>query len=201
MRPKSLFCWRLRWAAAWLPRLALARSWNATANPANSVETAPIYVAVHNINLGDPIDANMVSLQEWPKDKVPLGAVSQLEDLKGRRPRTAIIQGEPILDGKLLQAGSSPTRSVDSEGHAAQDDLRRRHQERRRFAQSWRSRRRPGLREARPTTASKRQVKVILQNIRVFAVDQTVQRAADGGEEHASPRRSRCCSRRSRPRR
>jgi pilus assembly protein CpaB len=150
-----------------------------------AAETTPIYVALHNINLGDPIDASMVSLQEWPKDKIPPGAIAQLEDLEGRRPRATIIQGEPLLDAKLLAPGqladpitSIPkgfrlkTISVDAEKSAAgllspgdrvdvqlfvkRDD-------------------RNGIDSAR--------TKVILQNIRVFAVDQTVQRSPDGGED------------------
>ena len=48
------------------------------------VETKPIYVALHNINLGDPIDVSMVSFQDWPKDKIPRGAIAQLEDLEGK---------------------------------------------------------------------------------------------------------------------
>jgi pilus assembly protein CpaB len=152
--------------------------------PANNA-TTPIWVAQHNINLGDPIDASMVSLQEWPKDRVPPGAISQLADLEGRRPRATIIQGEPLLDAKLLAPGqladpitSIPkgfrlkTISVDAEKSAAgllspgdrvdvqlfvkRDD-------------------RNGIESAR--------TKVILQNIRVFAVDQTVQRSPDGGED------------------
>jgi pilus assembly protein CpaB len=150
-----------------------------------AIETAPIYIALHNINLGDPIDATMVSLQEWPKDKIPPGAISQLEDLEGRRPRAAIIQGEPLLDAKLLAPGqvADPitaipkgfrlkTISVDAEKSAA-------------------GLLSPGDRvdvqlfvkrdERNGIDAAK--TKVILQNIRVFAVDQTVQRSPDGGEE------------------
>ena len=151
------------------------------------LETVPIYVALHNINLGDPIDAEMVSLQEWPKDKVPRGAISKLEDLEGRRPRTAIIEGEPILEGKLLAPGqiADPIRSipkgmrlktiaVDAEKSAAgllgpgdRVDVQL-------FV---RKDERAGVETAKS--------KIILQNIRVFAVDQTVQRAADGGEERS----------------
>ena len=150
-----------------------------------TAETTPIYVALHNINLGDPIDAAMVSLQEWPKDKVPPGVISQLDDLEGRRPRATIIQGEPILEAKLLAPGqladpitSIPkgfrlkTISVDAEKSAA-------------------GLLSPGDRvdvelfvkrdERNGIDSSK--TKVILQNIRVFAVDQTVQRSPDGGEE------------------
>jgi pilus assembly protein CpaB len=150
-----------------------------------AVETSPIYVAIHNINLGDPIDATMVSLQEWPKDKIPPGAISQLDDLEGRRPRAAIIQGEPLLDAKLLAPGqvADPitaipkgfrlkTISVDAEKSAAgllspgdRVDVQL-------FVK----------RDERNGIDSAK-TKVILQNIRVFAVDQTVQRSPDGGEE------------------
>ncbi len=67
----------------------------------------PIYVALHNINLGDPIVDTMISLQEWPKGKVPVGALVKWEEIEDRRPLTTIFQGEPILDGKLLAKGQS----------------------------------------------------------------------------------------------
>jgi pilus assembly protein CpaB len=150
-----------------------------------ATESVPIYVALHNINLGDPIEAGMLSLEEWPKDKVPRGAISKLSDLEGRRPRTAIIEGEPILEGKLLAPGqiADPIRSippdmrlvtiaVDAEKSAAgllgpgdRVDVQL-------FV---RKDERAGIEATRS--------KVILQNIRVFAVDQTVQRSPDGSEE------------------
>jgi pilus assembly protein CpaB len=137
--------------------------------------------------LGDPIDAKMLSLQEWPKDKVPKGAVSTLEELQGRRPRAAIIEGEPILEGKLLDKGqmADPIRQitkgmrlytikVDAEKSAAgllgpgdRVDVQL-------FV---RKDQRLGVETAKS--------KVILQNVRVFAVDQLVQRAAEGGEERS----------------
>jgi pilus assembly protein CpaB len=154
-------------------------------SPHAKLETVPIYVALHNINLGDPIDTKMLSLQEWPKDKAPRGAISKLEDLQGRRPRTAIIEGEPILEGKLLAPGqiADPIRSiqkgmrlktiaVDAEKSAA-------------------GLLGPGdrvdvqlfVRKDQRTGVDTAKSKVILQNVRVFAVDQTVQRSPDGGEE------------------
>lgn len=155
-----------------------------------SVETTSIYVAMHNINLGDPIDATMVSLQEWPKDKVPQGALTSLEDVEGRRPRTAIFAGEPILDGKLLAQGEQhdpitqlrpgmrlATISVDAEKSAAgllspgdRVDVQV-------FV---RADQRAGIEKA--TT------KIFLQNIRVFAVEQMVQRSADGGDARSIPK-------------
>jgi pilus assembly protein CpaB len=186
MRPKSLLLLVLALGCGLVASIGISQVLERNASQNSDVETAPIYVAVHNINLGDPIDANMVSLQEWPKDRIPPGAISQLDDLKGRRPRTAIIQGEPILDGKLLKPGqladpitSIPkgfrlkTISVDATKSAAgllspgdRVDIQV-------FVKT-------GNRNGAETAKSK----VILQNIRVFAVDQTVQRSRDGSEEH-----------------
>jgi pilus assembly protein CpaB len=127
----------------------------------------------------------MLSLQEWPKDKVPRGAISKLEDMQGRRPRTAIFEGEPILEAKLLAPGqiADPissikkgmrlkTIAVDAEKSAA-------------------GLLRPGdrvdvqlfVKRDAHTGVDTAKSKVILQNIRVFAVDQAVQRSPDGGEE------------------
>jgi pilus assembly protein CpaB len=185
MRPKSLLLLALALGCGLVASIGISQVMERNANrPTAKIDTAPIYVALHNINTGDPIDASMVSLQEWPKDKVPNGAVANLEELEGRRPRTAIIEGEPILEGKLLAPGqmADPIRSipkgyrlktiaVDAEKSAAgllgpgdRVDIQlfvRRDE-------------RNGITSAKS--------KVILQNIRVFAVDQTVQRA-EGGEE------------------
>jgi pilus assembly protein CpaB len=185
MRPKSLMLLVLALGCGLVASIGISQVMDRNSRQPKAVATTPIYVALHNINLGDPIDAAMVSLQEWPKDKVPPGVISQLDQLEGRRPRATIIQGEPILDAKLLAPGqladpitSIPkgfrlkTISVDAEKSAAgllspgdrvdvqlfvkRDD-------------------RNGIDTAK--------TKVILQNIRVFAVDQTVQRSPDGGDE------------------
>jgi pilus assembly protein CpaB len=184
MRPKSLLLLALALGCGLVASIGISQVMNGNKGP-KSAETVPIYIALHNINLGDPIEAGMLSLEEWPKDKVPRGAISKLEDLEGRRPRTAIIEGEPILEGKLLAAGqiADPIRSippnmrlktiaVDAEKSAAgllgpgdRVDVQL-------FV---RKDERSGIESTR--------AKVILQNIRVFAVDQTVQRSPDGSEE------------------
>lgn len=186
MRPKSLLLLALALGCGLVASIGISQVMDRNAGRGKStLETVPIYVALHNINIGDPIGANMVSLQEWPKDRVPPGTISQLEDLEGRRPRAAIIQGEPLLEGKLLAPGevADPIRSipkgyrlktiaVDAEKSAAgllgpgdRVDIQL-------FVR----------RDARNGIESAKS-KVILQNIRVFAVDQTVQRSPEGGEE------------------
>ncbi len=74
----------------------------ATSGP---VETESIFVAMKDIAMGDPLTAQMVKLEPWPKDKIPAGALTRLEDIEGRRPKGPIPAGSPIVDNLLLGKG------------------------------------------------------------------------------------------------
>ena len=184
MRPKSLILLALALGCGLVASIGISQVLDSNSKNRVSVESVPIYVALQNINLGDPVDDSMVDLLEWPKDKIPVGAITQWEDIEDRRPRTTIFQGEPLLDGKFLEKGqiqdpisSIPegmrlkTVSVDARKSAAgllspgdRVDVQI-------FVQR-------NERESIPHPFTK----IILQNIRVFAVDQAVQRSADGTE-------------------
>ena len=184
MRPKSLILLALALGCGLVASIGISQVMDRNGEQVVGYDTTSIYVALHNINLNDPIDAEMVSLQEWPTDKVPQGAITRLEELENRRPRTAIIAGEPLLEAKLLAQGEVhdpigeippgmrlKTISVDAEKSAAgllspgdRVDMQL-------FVN-----RNPGA------GINVARTRVILQNIRIYAVDQTVQRAADGGE-------------------
>ncbi|MCG8451033.1 MAG: Flp pilus assembly protein CpaB [Pirellulales bacterium] len=184
MRPKSLVLLALALGCGLVASIGISQVLDSNNKNQTAVESVPIYVALQNINLGDPVDDTMVSLQEWPKDKVPVGAITKWEDIEDRRPRTTIFQGEPLMDGKFLEKGQTQdpissipegmrlkTVSVDARRSAAgllspgdRVDVQI-------FVQR---NEREGIRH--PFT------KIILQNIRVFAVDQAVQRSADGTE-------------------
>jgi pilus assembly protein CpaB len=72
-----------------------------------AAETVPIFVAVKDIPLGEPLSSAMVKQEPWPKDKVPPGALLNIEDVEGRRIRQRLFAGEPILENKLLSKGAS----------------------------------------------------------------------------------------------
>ena len=183
MKPKSLVLLALAAGCGLIASIGISQVIDSN-NRNVPAEMVPIYVAVHNINLGDPIADTMISLQEWPKGKVPVGALVKWEDIEERRPRSTIFLGEPILDSKLLPKGQShdpisaipknhrlKTLSVDAHKSAAgllspgdRVDI-----------QLYVKR---NVREGIPHAFTK----TILQNIRVFAVDQTVQRSSDGSE-------------------
>lgn len=191
MRPKSLILLALALGCGLVASIGISQVMEKNSrNRVSNVETSPIYVAKHNINLGDPFDASMLDLQEWPKDRIPPGAISSLEELADRRPRQSIFQGEPILDSKLLAPGQladptggipdgyrlktigvdaetsaagllSPGDRVDISLYVGRDD-------------------RKGIETSK--------TKVILQNVRVYAVEQMIQRSPDGGEARQIPK-------------
>ena len=56
------------------------------------VETAKIFVATTDVSQGQKLDATNVKLEEWPKDRVPEGAITELEQLDDRF--TIILQDD-----------------------------------------------------------------------------------------------------------
>ena len=70
MRPKSLILLALALGCGLVASIGISQVMEHNSKPGAKLETVPIYIAVHNINLGDTIDEKMVSYQEWPKDKV-----------------------------------------------------------------------------------------------------------------------------------
>jgi len=70
-------------------------------------ETLPILIALNDISLGEPLTAAMLKQEPWPKDRIPPGALSNIEEVEGRRIRQKVFAGEPILENKLLGKGAS----------------------------------------------------------------------------------------------
>jgi pilus assembly protein CpaB len=109
MRPKSLALLLLALGCGLVASLGIMEviARNNKPAPGPSGATQPIFVAMTDIGLGDLVTANLLKLEQWPKDKVPQGALARIEDIEGRRARTKLFAGEPILDGKLLGKGAS----------------------------------------------------------------------------------------------
>ena len=74
-------------------------------------ETEAIFVALQDINPNDPITAQNVKIEEWPKSKVQAGAITRIEEYENKRARQKIFLGEPILAGKIIDANELNTAS------------------------------------------------------------------------------------------
>ena len=70
-------------------------------------EMDTIFVAMEDIPMGDPITAQMIKLEEWPKGRIPPEALTKIKDVERRRPKTKIYKGSPILDNQLLDKDES----------------------------------------------------------------------------------------------
>ena len=68
-------------------------------------ETQPVFLALKDVVQGEPLTGEVLQLEQWPKSKVPSGALSRLEDIEGRRARSKLFAGELVLDNKLAAKG------------------------------------------------------------------------------------------------
>jgi pilus assembly protein CpaB len=70
-------------------------------------ENQAIFVASKDVSQGDLLNGQCLKLVQWPKDKIPAGALGRLEDIEGRRTRSKLFAEEPILDAKLAAKGTN----------------------------------------------------------------------------------------------
>jgi pilus assembly protein CpaB len=80
-----------------------------------ALELANIVVASADIPFGRQLTADLVRQQSWPKEALPEGAFTSMEELLGgegaepRRTRRAIAVGEPVIASKVTNFGEKVT--------------------------------------------------------------------------------------------
>jgi pilus assembly protein CpaB len=180
MRPRSLILFGLALgcgtiAAIGINQVLANRSQQTVVNG----PTESIYVALTDVDMGAQLNTQNVKVEQWPRDKVPAGAITKLEDLDGLRVRTRVFAGEPILAAKLLSRnanGSSASEMIPSGYRVVAvkvDDV-----------SSTSSLIKPGdrvdvlvhLRASPNTGVHETATRTLLQNISVFAVNEIFQR-------------------------
>lgn len=151
--------------------------------PVPKVATEQIYVAIRNVDLGQLLLPDMVELEEWPTDKIPEGAIRNIEAINDRRTLVRLYPGEPIMHAKMIDKDKfhDPTQQIPpgyrvvsvavnamvTAGNLVKPgdkvDLVL-------FIKG-------GRNEVRQTVA-----RTILQNIKVFAVNTQIRRSSEGGD-------------------
>jgi pilus assembly protein CpaB len=74
--------------------------------PPPAAETTPVVVSVEDIPRFTTLSADQLRVREFPKDLVPPGAFSQVEDAANRVALSALTRGEPVLDSRLAARGA-----------------------------------------------------------------------------------------------
>ena len=68
--------------------------------------TVPVVVAATDIEAGTLLTENFVGIQEWPKNNLPAGYYSKIDNIKNRVTLSPMVKGEVILGGKLAARGA-----------------------------------------------------------------------------------------------
>ncbi len=100
MRPKSLMLIMIALGCGLVASIGISQVVD-RGGDAKEVQTTPIYVAMADLAIGQKLGPKSIKIEEWPVDKVPEGAVRDLADLEGMRPKQPMYSGEPILVAKL----------------------------------------------------------------------------------------------------
>jgi pilus assembly protein CpaB len=78
-----------------------------------TMEMEQILVALTDIDIGTKFDAQNVKLEDWPKAKIPDGAVRKLENVKDRYANARFFKGEPLHVNKVSDSLSNITTKIE----------------------------------------------------------------------------------------
>ncbi|HEY2826375.1 MAG TPA: Flp pilus assembly protein CpaB [Pirellulales bacterium] len=171
MRPKSLILLLLALGCGLVASIGISQVMaNRSQVQAPVVETEKILVANKDIKVNEPLSDKNVQVEDWPKEKVPSDAVHDLKDLDGQRAGGNILVGEPIRKAKFavdkrieeIPHGYRVV-AVQADAVSATGNLLQ-----------------PGdrvdivlsIKHAGPVQGQSQVAKTILQNVRVFAINE-----------------------------
>jgi len=77
-----------------------------------SMEMEQVLVALTDVDIGTKLDAQNVKLEDWPKAKIPDGAVRRLEDVKDKFANARFFKGEPLHVNKISDTLSNIANKV-----------------------------------------------------------------------------------------
>lgn len=117
MRAKSMVLILIALGCGLVASIAISQVMERGSKSANAgLETVPIYVASTDIDVNEQLSATNVRVEEWPKSKLPEGAVKDLKDVAERFARVRFYAGEPILLAKLVNEIEGPAVKI-PDGH------------------------------------------------------------------------------------
>jgi pilus assembly protein CpaB len=73
---------------------------------AAGADTVPVVVAAVDISRGVTVSADLVKTRACPKELVPAGAITTLDEAVGRVAYLPLVKDEPVLDAKLAVKGA-----------------------------------------------------------------------------------------------
>lgn len=102
MRSKSIMLILIAAVCGTVAATGVSQALKSPGDAAPVLETAKIFVAASEIDIREALSAENIRLEEWPKEKIPEGAISTLEEIEGQYARTRLYEGEVIMQKKLM---------------------------------------------------------------------------------------------------
>lgn len=90
--------------AAWITKEFAPGS--AQANIA-AIKTASVVVVRSDVPIASSLTSAQLKLVDWPSEHVPAGTLRSIEDAKGRIARRPLAMGEPVLEAALYPTGAA----------------------------------------------------------------------------------------------
>jgi pilus assembly protein CpaB len=102
MRTRSIMLLALALGCGLVASIGISQYMDVRNKGLDEGEKQPVFVAMADIRANEELTAQNVKLEEWPKKIIPQGALTRLEEVEGKRTRLKLYAGEPILASKLL---------------------------------------------------------------------------------------------------
>jgi pilus assembly protein CpaB len=94
--------------------MGLAAAWVTSEFSPKSVEaniattkTTPVVVVRSNVPVASSLTIAQLKLVDWPSEHIPAGTLNSIDDAKGRIVRHPLAQGEPVLMASLFPTGAA----------------------------------------------------------------------------------------------
>lgn len=107
MRSKSIILLVLALGCGLVASIGISQYMEARSKATDQGDRQPVFVAMTDINANEEMTAQNIKLEEWPKNIIPAGALTKLEEVEHKRCRMKLYAGEPILSSKLLGASDA----------------------------------------------------------------------------------------------
>ena len=101
MRMKSLILIFIALGCGLVASIGISQVMNRGGGGGTNLEMEQILVALNDIDINSKLGAQNVRLEDWPKAKVPDGAIRRLEDVKDKYANARFFKGEPIHVSKV----------------------------------------------------------------------------------------------------
>ena len=111
MRMKSLILIFIALGCGLVASIGISQVMNRGGGGGGNMEMEQILVALNDIDINTKLTASNVKLEDWPKAKIPDGAIRRLEDVKDKYAVTRFFKGEPLHISKVAdQLGNIATK-------------------------------------------------------------------------------------------